>query len=163
MRSTTRSRRPPCATTRTARTSCARRWRACCGPSSTSTTTSTCGSTSTAPARTCRSTSAGGAQQRVGPHVQRRHHLDAGQVGVPVVRRVGPGLPHDPAGHGRSRLRQAAARPDAAQRLPASERPAARLRVELRRRQSAGARLGDDAALPVRQGAPRRQAATSSS
>ena len=98
-----------------------------------------------------------GAQQRMGPHVQRRHHLDAGQVGVPLVRRVGPGVPHDPAGHGRSRLRQAAARSDAAQRLPASERPAARLRMELRRRQSAGARLGDDAALPARQGAPRRR------
>ncbi len=77
------------------------------------------------------------AQQRVGPHVQRRHHLDAGQVGIPLVRRVGSGVPHDSAGHGRSRLRQAAARPDAAQRLPASERPAASLRVELRRRESA--------------------------
>ena len=94
-----------------------------------------------------------GAQQRVGPHVQRRHHLDAGQVGIPVVCRVGSGVPHDPAGHGRPRLRQAAARPDAAQRLPASERPVARLRVELRRRQSAGACVGDDAALPVRPGA----------
>ena len=51
-----------------------------------------------------------GAQQRVDSHVQRRHHLDAGQVGVPVVRRLGPGVPHDSAGHGRSRLRQAAAR-----------------------------------------------------
>ena len=51
---------PRCARTRTAPTSCARRWRACCGPSSTSTTTSTCGSTNTARARTCRRTSAGG-------------------------------------------------------------------------------------------------------
>ena len=139
-------------------TSCARRWRECCGPSSTSTTTSTCGSTSMAPEPSCRSSE----RRRVrnsewAPHVQRRHHLDAGQVGIPVVRRVGSGVPHDSAGHGRPRLRQAAARPDAAQRLPASERPAARLRVELRRRQSAGACVGDDAALPVRQGAPGRQ------
>ena len=33
-------------------------------------------------------------QQRVAAPQQRRHHLDAGQVGVPVVRRLGPGLPH---------------------------------------------------------------------
>ena len=36
----------------------------------------------------------GRAQRRVVPHVQRRHHLDARQVGVPLVRRLGPGLPH---------------------------------------------------------------------
>ena len=28
------------------------------------------------------------------PYVQRRHHLDARQVGVPLVRRLGPGVPH---------------------------------------------------------------------
>ncbi len=32
------------------------------------------------------------------PHVQRRRHLDAGQVGVPVVRRVGPRLSRGRAG-----------------------------------------------------------------
>ena len=37
---------------------------------------------------------AGRAEHRVVPHAQRRHHLDAGQVGVPVVRGLGPGLPH---------------------------------------------------------------------
>ena len=37
-------------------------------------------------------------------------------------------------------------------RLPAPERPAPGLRVELRRRQSAGARLGDDLHLPARAG-----------
>ena len=37
------------------------------------------------------------AQSPLGPHVQRRHHLDAGQVGVPVVRGLGPRLPRDPA------------------------------------------------------------------
>ena len=62
-----------------------------------------------------------------------------------------------PLAHGRSRLRQAAARPDAAQRLPAPERPDAGLRVELRRRQSAGACLGHLPAVPAGQGAARRQ------
>ncbi len=33
------------------------------------------------------------AQRPLAPHVQRRRHLDAGQVGVPLVRRLGPGLP----------------------------------------------------------------------
>ena len=40
--------------------------------------------------------------------------------------------------------------------LPAPERPDPRLRVELRRRQSAGARLGDDLHLPAGEGAARR-------
>ena len=35
------------------------------------------------------------AEHRVVPHAQRRHDLDAGQVGVPVVRGLGSGLPHD--------------------------------------------------------------------
>ena len=33
-------------------------------------------------------------EPRVVPHDQRRHHLDARQVGVPLVRRLGPRLPH---------------------------------------------------------------------
>ena len=48
------------------------------------------------------------------PHVQRRRHLDAGQVGVPVVRGLGPRLPRPGADAGRPGLRQAAARADAA-------------------------------------------------
>ena len=40
--------------------------------------------------------------------------------------------------------------------LPAPERPDARLRVELRRRQPAGARLGDDLHLPPGEGAARQ-------
>ena len=36
------------------------------------------------------------AQRAVVPHDRRRHHLDAGQVGVPVVRRMGPRVPHGP-------------------------------------------------------------------
>ena len=53
------------------------------------------------------------AQRGVVPHGQPRRHLDARQVGVPVVRGVGPRLPQPPAGDGRPRLRQVAARPDA--------------------------------------------------
>ena len=48
-----------------------------------------------APAR--RGRKAEGAERRVVPHVQRRHHLHARQVGVPLVRRLGPGVPHDRA------------------------------------------------------------------
>ena len=98
-------------------------------------------------------------EQRVVSHGQRRHHLDAGQMGIPVVCRVGSCLPHAPARHGRSGLRQAAARSDAAGALPASERPDAGLRVELRRRQSAGACLGDAVHLP-HSSRPRRAKAT---
>ena len=47
------------------------------------------------------------------PHDQRRHHLDARQVGVPLVRRLGSRLPHVADRDRRPRLRQAAAAPDA--------------------------------------------------
>ena len=77
------------------------------------------------------------AEHRVVPHAQRRHHLDAGQVGVPVVRGVGPRLPHHHPGAGGLRLRQGAAAADAAQSLRAPQRADPRLRVELQRRQSA--------------------------
>ena len=50
---------------------------------------------------------------------------------------------------------QAAARADAARALPASQRADPGLRVELRRRQPAGARLGDDLHLPPRTGSRR--------
>ena len=50
------------------------------------------------------------AQRPVVPHGRRRHHLDAGQVGVPVVRRLGPGLPLRAAVARRRRLRQGAGR-----------------------------------------------------
>ena len=58
-----------------------------------------------------------------------------------MVRGVGPGVPLRPAGDGRSGLRQVAARPDAVAGLPPPERADPRVRVELRRRQPAGARL----------------------
>ena len=85
------------------------------------------------------------------PHVQRRRHLDAGQVGVPVVRRLGSRLSRGRAGGRRPGLRQASAQPDVEAAVSALQRSAARLRVELRRRQPAGACVGD--ALPIPHGA----------
>ena len=81
------------------------------------------------------------AQHRVVPHAQRRRHLDAGQVGVPVVRGLGPGLPHGRAGAGGFRFRQGAAAADAAQPVLPPERADSGLRVELQRREPAGACL----------------------
>ena len=66
-----------------------------------------------------------GPQSRLDPPLQRRRHLHARQVGVPLVRRLGPGLPLRPARAGRSRLRQGAAHPAAARVVHAPERPAA--------------------------------------
>ena len=50
------------------------------------------------------------AQRPVAPHVQRRHHLHAGQMGVSLVRRVGPRLPRPAAHAGGPGFRQAATR-----------------------------------------------------
>ena len=104
------------------------------------------------------------AQLAVVPHAQRRRHLDARQVGVPVVRGVGPRVPLRPADDGRpGRSREAAARADAQRRLPAPERPDPRLRVELRRREPAGPRLGDALRLHARDAAARARATSTSS
>ena len=76
-----------------------------------------------------------------------------------MVRGVGPGVPHaSPLAHGRPRLRQGPARPDAARALPPPERADAGLRVELQRRQPAGARLGHAVRLRVRARAARARA-----
>ena len=53
---------------------------------------------------------ADGPQRRLAARLQPRHHLDAGQVGVSLVRGLGPRLPHDPVRAHRSALRQGAAR-----------------------------------------------------
>ena len=98
-----------------------------------------------------------GPQPRVGASQQRRHHLDAGQVGVSLVRRVGPGVPLDSAGADRPGVRQGAARAADARVVHAPERPAAGLRVGVRRRQPAGARVGDVARVPDRSQATRRR------
>ena len=98
-----------------------------------------------------------GRNQRLAAPLQRRRHLDAGQVGVSVVRGLGPGVPLRPARAGRPRLRQGAARAAAARMVHAPERAAAGLRVGVRRRQSAGARLGGVARLQDREEAARRR------
>ena len=91
------------------------------------------------------------------PHVQRRRHLDAGQVGVPLVRRLGSGVSRDVAGVRRSRVRRRSAGAHAARPVPAPERPAPGLRVELRRRQPARARLGGALQLPPQPRKPGRR------
>ncbi len=92
-------------------------------------------------------------QRPLAPHAQRRRDLHAGQVGVPVVRGVGPGLPLSRPDARRRGLRQAPAGPDAAGPVPPPQRADPRLRVELRRRQPTGARLGHALHVRGRQGA----------
>ena len=86
--------------------------------------------------------------QAVGSHGQRRHHLDARQVGVPLVRGLGSGLPYPTTRDRRPRLCQATTGHDAAHALPAPQRPDPGLRVELQRREPAGPRLGDAVPAP---------------
>ena len=54
------------------------------------------------------------AEYRMVSHAERRHHLDAGQMGVPVVCGLGSGLPHDLAVARGLRFREGAAPADAA-------------------------------------------------
>ena len=111
---------------------------------------STAGSRSTTRTRSSRRRAQRRPQHRVVPHAQRRRHLHARQVGVPVVRGLGPRVPHDCPVARRLRLRQGAAAAHAAQPVQPSQRADARLRVELQRREPAGARLGDAVPLQVR-------------
>ena len=90
----------------------------------------------------------------------RRRHLDAGRVGVPLVRDLGPRLPRRRAVARRPRLREVAAAAALPGVGPASERSAPRLRVGVLRREPARARVGRVAGLPARR---RRGPATSSS
>src|SRR5262245_15602152 len=83
-----------------------------------------------------------GPQRRLASSVQRGHHLHAGQVGVSLVRGLGPGLPLCPARPDRSRVRQGPARAVPARVVHAPQRSDPRLRVGARRRQSARARVG---------------------
>ena len=91
-----------------------------------------------------------GPQPRLVAHVGGRRAVDARQVGVPVVRGVGHGVPHDPVRDDRPRLREGAAHPAHARVVHASERADPGVRVGVLRRQSAGARVGGDARLPDR-------------
>ena len=97
----------------------------------------------------------GAAQRPMASHVQRGRHLDAGQVGVSLVRGLGSRIPCAGADARGSRLRQAAAQAPAAGALHAPQWPVARLRVELRRRQSSRACLRHDLHLSSREGADR--------
>src|SRR5262245_33175454 len=77
-------------------------------------------------------------------------------MGVPVVRGMGPRLPCDRFDARGPRFRERAAQADAPRAVHASEWTDSGLRVELRRRQSAGSRLGDDLHLSTGNGAERR-------
>ena len=82
-------------------------------------------------------------QQRLAAPLQPRRAVDARQVGVSLVRGLGSGVPHGAVrAHrpGSSRKEPAAAVP--ARVVHAPQRPAARLRMGVRRRESARARLG---------------------
>ena len=88
-------------------------------------------------------------QHLAAPRLVRRA-LDAGSVGVPVVRGLGPGIPLRAVGAPRSGVREVPGARPPARVVPAPERRPAGLRVELRRRQPAGARDGGDARLQDR-------------
>ena len=79
-----------------------------------------------------------GAQPPVDAPVRPRRDLDARQVGVPLVRRLGPGLPLRCPRARRPAVRQGADPPDAAGVVHAPQRADPRLRMGLRRRQPAG-------------------------
>ena len=81
-------------------------------------------------------------QPRLDAPEQRRRDLDARHLGVPLVRRLGPGVPLRPAGPDRHGVREAPAAPDDARMVHAPERPAAGLRVGVGRREPPGTRLG---------------------
>ncbi len=83
-----------------------------------------------------------GRNSRMAARQQRRRHLDARQVGVSLVRGVGPGVPLRGVSDGRRGIRQGPARAADARVVHAPQRRAAGLRVGLGRRQPAGARLG---------------------
>ena len=139
-----------CSTPRTA-TSPAGRSPGCCGASSSTATTSTSGSTATRPSRAPPDApDAGRRNTELAPPGAGRRHLDARRVGVPLVRRLGPRPSTRRAGPRRPGVRQGAAGAAVPRVGDAPQRAAAGLRVGVRRRQPAGARLGGLAGLPDR-------------
>ena len=86
-------------------------------------------------AAAARGGTAGAAATRVDATCTMRRHLDAGQVGVPLVRGLGPRPSTAAAGAGRRRVRQGAADLALARVVHAPQRPDPGLRVELRRRE----------------------------
>ena len=89
-------------------------------------------------------------QRRLARAQHRRRPVHARHLGVPLVRRLGPGLPLPAVGADRPGLRQGPAAAADARVVHAPQRPAARLRVGLLRRQPAGPRLGGLARLQDR-------------
>ncbi len=89
-------------------------------------------------------------QSRLAALRRERHPVDAGQVGIPVVRGVGHGVPCRPARDDRPGVREEPAAPADARVVHAPERADPRLRVVVRRRQPAGARVGRHPRLPDR-------------
>ena len=96
-------------------------------------------------------------QPRMDAFEQRRHHLDAGQVGISLVRRLGPGVSHARTRADRFAVRQGATGAAHARVVHAPERANAGVRVGVRRCESAGACLGDLARLSDGPQAARRQ------
>ena len=88
-----------------------------------------------------------GRNARLAPRRHARHPVDARLVGVPVVRRLGPRVPRDHPGPHRSGVRQVPAARPVPGVVPEPERSAPRLRVVVRRRQSAGPRPRRDPRL----------------
>src|ERR1700759_3997558 len=84
------------------------------------------------------------------PYADAGRHLNAGQVGVSVVCGLGPCVSYATARHGRSGVCEEPVEADVEQLLSASQRPVACLRMELQRRESAGACLGRFGALSCR-------------
>ncbi len=80
------------------------------------------------------------AQFALGSAAGRRHNLDARQMGIPLVCGLGSGFSLHSLGGGRYRLCQKATAAAAQGALYAPQRPTARLRMELRRREPAGTR-----------------------
>ena len=93
---------------------------------------------------------AAGAQPRMAALFRGRRAVDARQMGVPVVRGLGHGVPHRRLRDDRSRFREGPAAPAPARVVHAPERPDPGLRVVALRRQPAGARMGGDPRLPDR-------------
>ena len=90
------------------------------------------------------------AQPRLATPGRLRRAGDAGSVGVPVVRRLGSRVSRHRVGTHRSRVRQVSDAGPAAGMVPAPQRGATGLRVELRRRQPARSCDGGAAGVPHR-------------
>ncbi len=82
--------------------------------------------------------SANRTQPRLETFLREKHPFDAGQMGIPLVCRMGYRIPHAAFLRGRFRIYEASAPSSTPRVVYASQRPGPRLRVELFRCQSAG-------------------------